>query len=475
MKVFYSLLGLCALAEAGFAQGLTNNGGILTVQSGATLYVPGVLDNKTGSTLTNAGTVQVLGDLTNAGTLTSPGRVLLSGAAAQTLTAGGATLGQLEVNNASTQGVTVPDNLTIMQELKLTNGMMRTPASATISLTNAASVVGEATGRYVLGNLRVARDNVTTATDFTNSAIIGGNGQSLGQVVVKRTAGLTTAGTSHGTFNNSKSIDRIWTVTTAQAPTGPVPITLSWLPDNDNGLTDFARVLIWRQASQTAPWNGVGSVANASATRSISTTTTVFDRLTVSNSANPLPVQLISFTAEARATDVLLRWATASEKDNAVFIVEVSTDGQQFRPIGQVAGRGTTSQQTTYTYPDAQASHWASEVLYYRLRQQDTDGTESYSAVQVVKLAAAEKALALEAHPNPFNRELFAHLVLPHAGLTSIALHNTLGQVLFTRRLELPAGTSEVALPEATTLPQGVYFLVVRQADASRIVKVVRE
>ncbi|TGE09341.1 T9SS type A sorting domain-containing protein [Hymenobacter fodinae] len=475
MKFFYSLLGLCALAEASVAQSLTNNGSTITVQSGAVLYVPGTLDNKAGSTLTNAGTVQVLGNLTNAGTLTASGRVLLSGAAAQTLTAGGATLGQLEVNNASTQGVTVPDNLTITQELKLTNGMVRTPATSTISLTNAASVTGEATGRYVLGNLRVTRDNVTAATDFTNSATIGGNGQSLGQVVVTRTAGLATAGTSYGTFNSFKSIDRIWTVTTSQAPTGAVPITLSWLPDNDNGLTDFARVLIWRQATQTAPWNGVGSVADASATRSISTTTTVFDRLTVSNSANPLPVQLISFAAEVRAADVQLRWATASEKDNAQFIIEVSTNGQQFQSVGQVAGRGTTGQQTTYSYTDASVRRYNADVLYYRLRQQDHDGTESYSSVQVVRLASAELSIALQAHPNPFSQELYARVVVPQAGLTSIALHNTLGQVLLTRKLELPAGTSEIALPEAAALPHGVYFLIVRQATASRVAKVVKE
>ncbi|QJX46779.1 T9SS type A sorting domain-containing protein [Hymenobacter taeanensis] len=475
MKFFYSLLGLGLLAEAGFAQNLANNGSILTVQSGATLYIPGALDNKAGSTLTNTGVVQVLGNLTNAGTLNSSGRVLLSGSAAQTLTAGGAALAQLEVNNGSSQGLTVPDNLTITQELKLTNGMVRTPASATISLTNTASVSGEATGRYVQGNLRVTRDNVSTATDFTNSATIGGNGQNLGRVEVTRTAGLTLAGTSYGTFGDSKSVDRIWTVTADQAPTGAVPITLSWLPDNDNGLTDFSRVLIWRQATQTAPWNGVGSVANASTTRSISSSTTVLGRFTVTNSANPLPVQLIAFRAEARAADVLLHWATASEKDNALFAIEVSTDGRLFQTVGQVAGRGTTSQQTSYTYTDARVSRYNADVLYYRLRQQDTDGTQSYSAVQVVRPLETEQAMALQAHPNPFSQELFARLVLPKAGLASIALHNTLGQVLFTRQLELPAGTSEVALPEADKLPQGVYLLVVRQANASRVVKVVRE
>ncbi|SNR49996.1 Por secretion system C-terminal sorting domain-containing protein [Hymenobacter mucosus] len=474
MKFFYSLLGLSLLAEAGVAQSLTNNGGILTVQSGATLYVPGTLDNKAGSTLTNAGTLQVLGNLTNAGTTTSGGVVLLSGSAAQTLTPGGATLARLEVNNASTQGISVPADLGISQELKLTNGMVRTAPNATISLTAAANVTGEAAGRYVQGNLRVTRDNVTTAISFTNSATIGGNGQNLGQVTVTRTAGLTTAGASYGTFGNNKSIDRVWTVTTTQAPTGAVPITLSWLPDNDNGLTDFSRVLIWRQATATGPWTGVGTGADASTTRSISTTTTSLDRLTISNFLNPLPVALLQFTAERRANDAWLHWATASEKNNAHFEVEVSLDGHQFQKAGQVAGRGTTLQRTDYEYTDAHIARYEAGIVYYRLHQVDTDGTGSYSAVQVVAVDQASQ-LTAQAHPNPYNNELFVRMALPQPGATTLTLHDALGRILLAKQLTLPTGVSEVALPEATTLPLGIYFITIRQAGTARVVKVVRE
>ncbi|MBW3127999.1 T9SS type A sorting domain-containing protein [Hymenobacter profundi] len=475
MKQLYPTLLLALLAGPLAAQTLTNNGGILTVQQGATLYIPGALDNKASSTLTNAGTLWVAGNLTNAGTVASSGLVLLSGTTAQTLTPGGASVAQLEVNNTSAQGVSVPTDLGITQQLKLTAGMVRTAANAIISLTNEASVSGEATGRYVQGNLRVTRTNVTSATNFTNSATIGGNGQNLGQVTVTRTAGLATAGTSYGTFGNNKSIDRIWTVTTSMAPTGAVPITLAWLPDNDNGLTDFSRVLIWRQPTATAPWNGAGAAADASTTRSISTTTTSFDRLTISNQSNPLPVELTRFSAERRADDAWLSWATASEKNSAHFDVEVSVDGQKFQKVAEVAGQGTTGQRTNYTYTDSRVARYDAPLLYYRLRQVDTDGTTSYSTVQILTVSTAAQTLAVQPFPNPFGQSLVARIVAPQAGITTLTLTDATGRTLCTQQLALPSGTSDISLPEVASFPTGIYFLAIQQAAARRMVRVVKQ
>jgi len=61
-------LALLLPALASWAQ-LVNDGATLTVQSGATLYVAGAVQNTATATFTNAGTVQLTGDLRNAGTL----------------------------------------------------------------------------------------------------------------------------------------------------------------------------------------------------------------------------------------------------------------------------------------------------------------------------------------------------------------------------------------------------------------------
>ncbi|MEZ4950366.1 MAG: BspA family leucine-rich repeat surface protein [Saprospiraceae bacterium] len=55
-----------------------------------------------------------------------------------------------------------------------------------------------------------------------------------------------------------------------------------------------------------------------------------------------LSVEWLSFTARNAGQEVILKWQTASETNNAYFEVEYSTDGVWFFPIGQVAGGGTT-------------------------------------------------------------------------------------------------------------------------------------
>ncbi|HET9504149.1 MAG TPA: hypothetical protein VFO93_11440, partial [Hymenobacter sp.] len=67
-----------------------------------------------------------------------------------------------------------------------------------------------------------------------------------------------------------------------------------------------------------------------------------------------LPVVLSEFTAQAVANrDALLRWGTASEKNNDHFDIERSLDGVRFATIGQLAGHGTTSAASSYTFTDA--------------------------------------------------------------------------------------------------------------------------
>ena len=92
-------LALLLPALAGSAQTLTNDGSTITVEPGAILFVAGAVQNNAASTLSNAGTVQVTGDLTNAGTLTSPGLLLFSGAANQVFNPGTATVFDLTLNN----------------------------------------------------------------------------------------------------------------------------------------------------------------------------------------------------------------------------------------------------------------------------------------------------------------------------------------------------------------------------------------
>ncbi|MBJ6110798.1 hypothetical protein JAO73_17370 [Hymenobacter sp. BT523] len=482
MKTLYTLL-LALPALSGSAQALTNDGATITVQAGATIYVEGGVKNNAGSTLANAGTVQLTGDLTNAGTLNSSGLLLFAGTTNQTFAPGAATVASLTLNNTGASGqrtLALPADLTVTSALTLQSGLLRTAPAAMLTLPNGATLSGEAPGRYVQGNLRIVRAAGSGLLDFGHGFALNRSG--LGQVAVTRTAGLLTDNLSRGinfTTPALKGIDRIWTVETAVAPAAPVEVVLQWLADDDNGLTSFASAQAWRADVGSALWGPASAQQAATvsgSTRSFSFSTAALGRLTVSNAANPLPVELSAFTAEhAGDYDGLLRWTTASEKNNDHFDVEASTDGLVFRRIGTVKGHGSTAQPQSYQLLDKDLARYAADVVYYRLRQVDADGSAAFSPMRSLKVAAP-LGLAATAAPNPFGAHGTALSVrTATAGPATLQLFDALGRALLRRALDLPAGFTSVALPELGELATGPYVLRLVQGTHQVGLKVVRE
>ncbi len=485
------LLGL-ALAGwplRGAAQVLTNSGATVTVQAGTTLTVSGNVQNQAGSILTNGGTVQLGGDLRNAGTLASAGTLLFGGTADQTFTPGAATVATLLVNNTGAVGnnwLFITGNLSIGALLNMQSGFVWTQSPAagsplcTLRLLDGASVQGEAAGRYVHGRLAVERANVGSGlTDFTNGFSISLPSQSLGAVTVTRTSGLQTGGLSYGQNpgGTTKGIDRVWEVVAAQPLNAaqPATITVSWVADDDNGIKLNAPVQLWRADQVTGPWaaQGAPGVANA---RTFSASATQLGTFTVSNASAPLPVALVSFTAERLGEDGLLRWATASELRNDHFEVESSVDGISFRHLGRVAGAGTSSQAHSYQFVDKDLARYAAPLVYYRLRQVDADGTGTYSPVRTVAVPL-EGGFLVQAYPNPSAPGTGVALSIrtSQAGPATLRLTDVLGRELSQQQADLPTGATTLPLPEAGQLATGVYLLRVQQGGQQYTLKLVRE
>lgn len=160
----------------------------------------------------------------------------------------------------------------------------------------------------------------------------------------------------------------------------------------------------------------------------------------------PLPVELSAFTAERQGGNALLRWATASETNNAYFAVESSSDGRTFASLGQVPGHGTSAQAHTYQYTDAPLARYGSPTVYYRLRQVDADGRATYSPVRALAgaRAAADEPTRLQAYPNPAQP----------SGLVRVLGATTAQVQLFDARGRLVASAA-VGVDGAAGLPVG--------------------
>lgn len=98
-----------------------------------------------------------------------------------------------------------------------------------------------------------------------------------------------------------------------------------------------------------------------------------------------LPVSLLSFTArQAGNNRVLLEWITASEKNLEGFVIERSFDGIHYSEAGYLHGSGNSSNTVHYSYNDYNLFN--NEMIYYRLRQVDFDGSYIHSPVVTVRM-----------------------------------------------------------------------------------------
>jgi len=89
---------------------------------------------------------------------------------------------------------------------------------------------------------------------------------------------------------------------------------------------------------------------------------------------NPLPVELISFTAKNINERInLLRWSTASEHNSSHFILQRSTTGyfKESDNIGIIQSSGNSTILLDYSYTDESFERC---INYYKLIQEDFDG-----------------------------------------------------------------------------------------------------
>jgi hypothetical protein len=168
------------------------------------------------------------------------------------------------------------------------------------------------------------------------------------------------------------------------------------------------------------------------------------DVFAVFGSVAPLPVQLTAFSAKATETGVALKWETASEHNADYFEVQrAEALAEGFRSLGQVKCAGNSTQKHAYQFADAAAAG----LYYYRLRQVDVNGNETFSPVETVE---AGLLTSLTAYPT-----LATHtLTIAGPAGTHLAVFNQQGKQV--QVADIAASQQQL---DVSSLPGGVYFL----------------
>jgi serine protease AprX len=172
----------------------------------------------------------------------------------------------------------------------------------------------------------------------------------------------------------------------------------------------------------------------------------------------PIPVELVSFSAEYQTDYVFLKWVTATEKNNMGFEIQRSTQGEEWLKIGFVPGAGTSTEINNYSFVDHLP---LTSTAGYRLKQLDYDGQFNYSNIVYVEPFNVTEFILTQNYPNPFNPVTKIKFAVPQsASGTSIQLkvYDILGkEVALLLNEPKVSGEYEVEF-DGSSLSGGVYF-----------------
>lgn len=179
------------------------------------------------------------------------------------------------------------------------------------------------------------------------------------------------------------------------------------------------------------------------------------------NGGMTVPVQLASFDAKARGSNVDVSWTTATEKNADRFEVERSDvtagDDGAFSNVGSIAAAGSSQTARDYYFRDVNVP--AGRYLY-RLTTVDRDGTRGSTASVEVEISGQGSSVATVV-PQPAGTEATLQIAMPESAVATIEIVNNLGQVVeVLNNVVLNAGSQALALP-VSGLANGTYTVVV--------------
>lgn len=175
-----------------------------------------------------------------------------------------------------------------------------------------------------------------------------------------------------------------------------------------------------------------------------------------------LPVTWLYFNATQKSDAILLTWGTAAETNSKYFVVERSSNGNDYQEAGRVAASGNSAGDQHYSFRDIVP---AQQKWFYRLKQTDIDGAFTYSKIVLVQ--TAEQATA-RLQPNPVQSTVRIQLpdITQKAALT---IYNAAGVLMF--RLII----SNMQAVNVQQLPAGMYYLQVKQGERLFNLKMIKQ
>jgi len=458
----------------------------ITVQGNTTL-TSGIFSGYNGASIT------FNGDLTNAGATFSGNSsdFVFSGSGVQQIS-GTYALDHMTVNSSGAGlDLTSGGNISIANLLTMTDGIITTSAANTVTLGASANYAGASVNSYFNGP--VTKNSIASAATYSFPVGKGGryapaaisNVQTGSQNwtveyftnVVDASIPTSTSfdhsdpGSGYNALNKIQTTDR-WSISSSGSNTAFVKLTYG----NHNSYpgTDLIRVIWWD--TPNSRWeNQGGIVSGTSGSGTVISENAIHfstQQFGLGNAPQTvLPVELINFKGTLWDNgDIRLTWQTVSELNNDHFEIERSIDGDTFKYLGAVTGAGTSKSLLNYSFVDKQP---VPGLNYYRLKQVDFDGAFEYSPLIMINNDHFASGLTALVYPNPIQGNEIK-VTLTTGNETSeiqFIIYDPTGKRYVDLIQQPVVGTAYYSVPVSEQLNTGIYYLLIRQADYQKVIR----
>lgn len=459
-------------AFSGIAQQASRNTGNLQVHSGGAVTIFGNFTNTSGAALVNNGSLYVRSTLTNdqASMSAGAGTLYLNGTSAQTVD-GSQVFNTNNLVTDNSSGITLNNNLSVSGAHTYTSGLIATSSTPNyLVYQSGSSYSGSNDSRHVTGWVKKIG-----STDFTFPV---GNTSYLRAAAISNLSVSAEINCRYYTptanTNNLTSpvvmvkANEYWQIDKVSG--GSAQIGLNW--DHSKVAMDNVQLSNIVVAHYTGgSWTDAGGSASGNVTTTGSITSgsvSSFSPFTLGYKSFPIPLKLLTFTADRRSGVSFLKWTTENEENVSHFDVQRSYDGRLYSSIGNVPARNTGSTQQ-YSLEDHDPLRG---IAYYRIKSVDNDGRFTYSRIAIV--SENDNISSLFAVLNPVQTALTIINKTGREGLFEYRFFNAAGQLVMQGAVNMGVnGGTLLPLPPKTAA--GLYVLELKNGTTIFRTKVIVE
>jgi len=428
----YLYLFFCSPLQAQNA--LVNEGATIYLESSASIYIQGNLENKSTGNFSNAGVVYTSGNLIHNGSANfnsaATGLFRFNGTSNQIISGSNQpNFYNFTIDKASGElqlqtGIKVSNQLTFTTgNIFLNNQQVDLLTSGTLMNETSANRIYDLTSGT--GTVKIIRTlNAPSSVNPGNLGAIITTSQNLGTTTIIR-------GHASQFVVSANSVGRYYTISPTTNTSLNATLRFTYFDNELNGQIE-ADLVQWHLPNSSVVWLKRGGTINTSSKYVTLLGIDSFNtrQSLISSKVVGLPLHLLEFKAtKTNNTKVLLTWKTADEVGTSHFDIERSATGLHWEKIAVVATIGQAGSTQSYQLTDQSP---AASNNYYRLRQVDLNGSFEFSPVRLVSF---DDTKSIQVYPTLIKErsQLFVTGVSPDK--VFIEIYDNKGSRVFTTKL----------------------------------------